>query len=153
MTDWKLPWQGGCRCGALRFAITAPPIMAGACHCTGCQRMTGGAYSLALSFEETAFAVTRGEPVLGGLKGPVRHYHCSSCLSWVFTRADDPAWLVNLRPTMLDDAAWFAPFIEFYAAEKLPFAATGATHSYATFPDPTEWPQLMAEYAETGARP
>jgi hypothetical protein len=34
--DWKLPWDGGCRCGEVRVRVTKPPLLAGACHCTGC---------------------------------------------------------------------------------------------------------------------
>ena len=37
---------GQCRCGATRIEASGPPLITMACHCTGCQRMTGGAYSL-----------------------------------------------------------------------------------------------------------
>ena len=32
MDDWKLPWEGGCRCGEVRFRVTAPPLLSAACH-------------------------------------------------------------------------------------------------------------------------
>ncbi len=31
MDDWKLPWEGGCRCGNVRLRVTAPPLLAMAC--------------------------------------------------------------------------------------------------------------------------
>ena len=43
---WKLPWNGGCRCGAVRLRVTKPPLLAAACHCTGCQSMSASAFSL-----------------------------------------------------------------------------------------------------------
>ena len=30
MDDWKLPWEGGCRCGEVRFRVTSPPFLSGA---------------------------------------------------------------------------------------------------------------------------
>ena len=69
MDEWKLPWEGGCRCGAVRIRVTKPPLLAMACHCTGCQRMSASAFSLTLTLPADGFAVTRGEPVIGGLQG------------------------------------------------------------------------------------
>ena len=154
MDEWKLPWDGGCRCGEVRVRVTKPPILTGACHCTGCQKMTASAYSLTVTVPADGFEVTKGEPVLGGLKGPVsHHFHCPNCLTWLFTRAEGFDWFVNLRPSALDDHGWFEPFIELFAAEKLPWAATGARHSYAGSPEMPEFETLMEAYASEGARP
>ena len=57
-------------------------------------------------------------------------------------------WLVNLRPTMLDDPSWFRPFIETYTSEKLPWASTLAAHSFETFPPFEGYEGLTKEYAE-----
>jgi hypothetical protein len=35
MSDWKLPWEGGCLCGEIRFRVGAPPLLTMACHCRG----------------------------------------------------------------------------------------------------------------------
>ncbi|HEX8238762.1 MAG TPA: GFA family protein [Allosphingosinicella sp.] len=154
MEDWKLPWEGGCRCGEVRIRVTKPPILTGACHCAGCRKMTASAYSLTVTVPADGFEVTGGEPVLGGLRGPVsHHHHCPSCLSWVFTRAEGFDWFVNLRASVLDDHSWFEPYIELYTSEKLPWAATGARHSYATSPELAEFETLMAGYSAEGARP
>jgi hypothetical protein len=154
MNDWKLPWEGGCRCGAVRIRVTAPPLLAVACHCTGCQRMSASAYSLSLAVPADGFAVIQGAPEIGGLHGPQAHHsHCPHCMSWMFTRIDGLEQLVNLRPTMLDDHNWYVPYVEFFTAEKLPWAATPATHSFETAPDPAEFGALIDEYAREGARP
>jgi hypothetical protein len=151
--DWRLPWDGGCRCGRVRIRVTAPPLITGACHCAGCQRMTASAYSLSLMVPAAGFAVTAGEPELGGLHGATRHYFCGYCKSWMFTRPEGVADLVNVRATMLDDATWFAPFIETCTAERLPWAATPAVHAFPGFPEPAQYPALLAEFAARGARP
>ena len=153
MSDWKLPWEGGCRCGEVRLRVTETPLLASACHCLGCQRMTASAYALSLTLPEAGLEITRGEPVRGGLRAEIRHFHCPSCKSWMFTRFNDPPGFVNLRPTMLDDHAWFAPFVEFQAAEKLPWAATGARHSFARWAEPANYGRLIADFATEGAKP
>ncbi|WP_075290777.1 GFA family protein [Pararhizobium arenae] len=141
-----LPSEGGCRCGRVRLKISKAPIMTMACHCTGCQRMSSSAYSLSALMPTDGFEITQGEPVIGGLQGETRHYFCDYCLSWMFTRPAGMDWLVNMRPTMLDDASWCAPFIETFTSEKLAFAETGARHSYKTFPPMEAYEGLIAEY-------
>ena len=143
-----LPLEGSCRCGRVGIRLTKAPICTAACHCRGCQKMSSSAYSLTIMAPGDGFEVTRGEPVVGGLHGEdVRHFFCGHCMTWMFTR---PAGVdfVNVRPTMLDDAGWFRPFMETYASTKLAFAATGAVRSFETFPTMEEIPTLLAEYAE-----
>ena len=143
-----LPMQGSCRCGQIRIRISAPPLLTMACHCRGCQKMSSSAYSLTVVIPADGFEVTRGEPVIGGLHGPdARHYFCGHCMTWMFTR---PAGMdfVNLRPTMLDDASWFRPFMETYTSTKLAFAETGAVRSFETFPAMEEYEGLLKAFAE-----
>ena len=154
MDDWKLPWDGGCRCGEVRLRVSKPPLLASACHCSGCRTMSASAYSLSLAVPAEGFEVTAGEPVPGGLHGPVsHHFHCPRCKSWMFTRVEGMDWFVNLRPSMLDDHCWFVPFVELWTAEKLPWAATGAAQGYETVPEMAEFEPLMKAYAAEGARP
>ena len=58
---------------------------------------------------------------------------------------------MNLRPTMLDDTSWFTPFIETFTSEKLPWAATGAPHSYETCPPYEAFDGLIQDYGAQAA--
>lgn len=150
MAKWKLPLAGGCRCGKVRFAIAAPPMLTSICHCTGCQRMTGGAYSASVAVPTSGFRVTRGTTALGGMHGErLRHEHCDHCKSWVYTHFEPDTGFVNVRATMLDDLSWFtAPFVENYTSEALPWAIVPkAIHSYEKFPPMEDYPRLLAEFA------
>lgn len=154
MDDWKLPWHGGCRCAQVRFRISQPPVLTSACHCSGCQRMTASAFSLSVAVPAAGFEVLQGAPVIGGLHGAARHFHCPYCKSWLFTRPPAEAGdFVNVRATMLDEHAWFEPFLEAYTSEKLPWAHTPARRSYAQFPSVEEYAGLFAEFAAGGRRP
>ena len=148
MAKPALPMEGGCRCGQVRFRIDAAPLVTMACHCRGCQRMTASAFSLSVMTTAKAFAVTQGEPVVGGLHGPTRHFFCAHCMSWMFTRPEDVDWIVNVRATLLDDPSWFSPFMETFTNEKLPWVRTPATHSYAEFPPMEVYADLLKAYAE-----
>ncbi len=143
----SLPWTGRCLCGQIHFEVSAPPILTVACHCRGCQRLTASAFSLSAAIPAEGFAVTRGEPVIGALHGPNRHYFCPHCMSWLFTRPHGMDWFVNVRPTIFDEGQACTPFVETMTAEKLPWATTPAVHSFTGFPPDDAYEGLMKEYA------
>jgi hypothetical protein len=153
MNDWKLPWDGGCLCGGVRFRVSAPPLLTMACHCTGCQKLSASAYSLTIAVPSDGFAVTRGELVIGGLHGPHRQLYCPHCKNWMFTHPHGLDFFVNVRATMLDKHHWYAPFVEVFTSEKLPWAMTSAVHSFATQPDLEGYAPLVEAFAREGARP
>lgn len=148
MPDKPLPWTGGCRCGQVRFRLTAAPLLSMACHCTGCQRMTASAFSLSLAIPKAGFELTQGETVEGGLHGAANHRFCPRCMSWMFTEPEYVPHLVNVRTTMLDDHRGLAPFVETYTSEKLDWASTPAIHSFEKFPELDAWEGLTAAYGQ-----
>lgn len=153
MAEWKLPWTGSCRCGETRISVSAPPLLASACHCSGCQKMTSSAFSLTLTIPAAGFEVTAGDPVIGGMHGATRHFFCRRCLSWMFTRPAGFDQFVNLRAVMLDEHGWVVPFVEFWTQEGLPWARTPARHSFATAPAYDAYAGLVEAFARDGARP
>ena len=74
-------------------------------------------------------------------------------MTWMFTRAEGMDWFVNLRPSMLDEPAWFVPLIEVWTSERLPWATTPAAHSFPTEPEFANYAELITEFARSGARP
>ena len=51
---------GGCFCGAVRYAITAPLKAARSCHCSRCRKAFSGAGSAYAEIEPGSFAWTEG---------------------------------------------------------------------------------------------
>jgi hypothetical protein len=154
MSDWKLPWNAACLCGQVKMRVTAPPMVAMACHCRGCQKLTSSAYSLTLMIPPGGFEVVEGEPVIGALhRDESQHHYCPHCKSWLFTTAPGLQGMTNFRPTMLEDASWVVPYVESYVTEKLPGVVTGAKHSFDQFPPPERYGGLMAGFAQEGAKP
>jgi len=142
-----LPLAGGCRCGQVRFEISAAPLITMACHCRGCQRMTASAFSLSALVPAAGFTVTEGEPVLGGLHGSPKHFHCPHCMSWMFTRPDDAPHLVNVRATLLDAPEGFSPFMETFTKARLPWVSLPAVYSFEEFPEMADYPAMLQAYA------
>ena len=141
-----LPLNGACRCGRVQIRISVPPLLTMACHCTGCQRMSGSAYSLSAAIPSQGFAVTVGAPVVAGASPEAGHHFCPDCMTWMFTRPAGLDFFVNVRPTMLDDTRWYSPFIETYTSEKLTWATTPAVHSYEKFPAMEDFEPLIGAY-------
>ena len=142
----SLPQTGACRCGRVTIRVTKPPMITCACHCTGCQKMSSSAFSLTTIFPADGFEVI-GETVIGGIRGPqLDHNFCPHCMSWMFTRVTGMDFMVNVRPTMFDQAEWGRPFMETCTEEKLAFAETGAVRSFARFPEAGEYEELLEAY-------
>jgi len=144
----NLPLAGGCRCDRVRIRATKAPLLTMACHCNGCQKMSSSAFSVTAMFLADGFEVTKGETTIGGAHGPdLHHRFCAHCMTWMFTRLSFAPHLVNVRATMFDDRAWFAPFVETHTKTRLPWAVTGAARSFDEFPPREAWAGLMAEFA------
>lgn len=142
-------------CGQVQMRVTAAPVISMACHCTGCQKLTGGAYSLTLMLPTSGFEVD-GETQIGALHHEdSRHHYCPRCLNWLYTTSPNLTAMgfLNFRPTMLEDASWVVPFVQSQTAERLPGVETGATHSFERWPGPENYGRLMQAYAQEGARP
>ena len=118
-----------------------------ACHCAGCQRMTASAFSLSDTYPSDAFEVTQGETAIGGIHGGTRHHFCDYCKSWTHTEPEGLDDIVNVRSTLFDKPYFERPFAEVFLCEGLPWAKTGAPHSYETLPPMAEWPKLIEEFA------
>ncbi len=55
--------KGGCTCGEIRCELKAAPLITHACHCTWCQRETGGAFAINAVVESRNVALLAGSPV------------------------------------------------------------------------------------------
>ena len=56
------PLDGGCACGVVRYRMLDSPMFVHCCHCTRCQRETGGPFAHHAMIEFNQFKVLQGEP-------------------------------------------------------------------------------------------
>lgn len=146
MSDPAQISTGRCRCGQVSFSLTGPELVTMACHCRGCQRLTGGPYSLSILFPRDAYVQTAGELDVGGLHGASRYMMCTYCKSWIYTEPEGMP-LINIRTPLLDHPPAEPPFVEVATSEGFEWAQTRATHAFAHQPDPEAFPRILEEYA------
>lgn len=141
------PFQGSCLCGAVQVRVESPPLLTLACHCRGCQKFSASAYSLTTMFPYESFSCT-GELIKGGLGSSGKdHYFCKSCKNFIYSQIDGASYRVNLRTSILDNAASFEPFAEVMTDQKMSWATVPAKHSYSQSPESLEELQaLMDDY-------
>jgi hypothetical protein len=75
------PLTGGCACGAVRFAISAPLLDAGYCHCHRCQQRTGTAGALSAQGAPGSLTISQGAELVGVWRpeGGNPKAFCTSC--------------------------------------------------------------------------
>ena len=80
---------GHCECGAVQFEIDEPLEAAGYCHCTRCQRRTGGSASASARVAPGSLRVVEGEEHLRAWEpeGGFAKVFCGECGSALFGRA------------------------------------------------------------------
>jgi len=90
---------GGCGCGAVRWRLDAPPVGAGYCHCTRCQRRTGTAASASAFAAPGSLRITEGADRIRAWRpddGWEKHF-CGDCGSALFSRDPDDPDRVGVR--------------------------------------------------------
>ncbi len=144
------PFEGACLCGTVKIRVTAPPLLTLACHCRDCQKFSASAYSLTTMFPADSVTMS-GDLITGGLGATDRRHHfCASCLNFVYSQVKGSEHRINLRTSLLDNAAAFHPFVELMTDEKLPWATVPVVQSFPRFPQTREEVQaLMDGYAKT----
>ena len=108
----SFPQRGRCLCGDLEYSLREDPLTLYLCHCTDCQRQSGGSFGLSMIVRSETLEVVRGKPEQyevemedGRLK---RAIYCSRCS----TRLWGPSGLEGfacLEPGTLDDTSWLKP--------------------------------------------
>jgi hypothetical protein len=115
---------GGCACGAIRFKISAPLVGVGVCHCTDCQKASGGPPNYVALAPKTSFEVTKGEARVHLCKGDsgedAGRAFCGDCGSPLWSLLTQ-APLVTVKLGALDDTSDLSPTVHLYVASAPPW--------------------------------
>jgi hypothetical protein len=98
------PHTGGCLCGTVRFEIDALGP-ASYCHCTRCQRRTGGGTSAQTRIDGSQLRIVSGEDRLGSFR-PDQGFEklfCAGCGSQLFSRNIGDATQMSIRLGAFDE--------------------------------------------------
>ena len=115
----KLPFSGGCACGAVRFTCTTAPIAMLNCHCKDCQRSSGAPFASGVVVQSADLQVT-GTPAAHAQRASsgmaTTRSFCGQCGTPLFTRGDSNPAFTSIRFPALDEQSWFRPQLDIWAS-------------------------------------
>ncbi|KAJ5769328.1 hypothetical protein N7520_003887 [Penicillium odoratum] len=83
---------GSCMCGVIHYSAEVDKYLAALCHCTDCQKWTGGAFTSNAVVPRSSFKVTKGTPktydAVGNSGKVNKHFFCSNCGSGLYTELE-----------------------------------------------------------------
>lgn len=129
---------GRCACGAVRYALTAPPLIVHACHCRDCQRLTGSAFAVNLwierAFVDAGKARLKAVRLAGGSGRRHDVFSCAACATQLWSRYHVAADALFVRAGTLDEPAAFPPDVHIFTRSKAPWLELPAdARAFGTF--------------------
>lgn len=117
--------EGGCYCGALRYAAEGEPMLKAQCHCRECQYITGGAPNMFMLMPVAGFKYTKGTPrtfTRKDLEKQVTREFCAECGTHIVTHPNGVPGMLVLKIGTLDDPRQYeGPRMAIYTIDKQPF--------------------------------
>jgi len=105
--------QGGCRCGAVKYAVVGHPKHVGICHCTDCRQESGSAFTYFAVWPADAFERSGNTAVHRGRQ------FCPICGSRLFAARPDE---VEIKLGTLTEApAQLKPTYELWIKRREPW--------------------------------
>ena len=112
--------QGGCLCGAVRYAVEGEIAPIQLCHCGQCRKAQGGPFGANAPVATSAFRLLQGQDVLREFRASPgkRRVFCGTCGSPLFSQRDDAPEALRLRVGTLDDTEGLSLGFHIQAASK-----------------------------------
>jgi hypothetical protein len=105
--------SGSCLCGAVKYTSPVEPVMVAVCHCSHCQKQSGGAFSVNVAIPKGSLQLTAGSTKIyhdqGSSGQPVYRHFCSNCGSPIYSDVVATPQLDWLKAGTLDDTTWVQP--------------------------------------------
>ena len=118
----ELPLKCGCLCGQVRFEVTEPPVAAGYCHCTRCQRRTGTAAAVSARIAPGSLRILSGEEFVKAFRPPdgFAKVFCTNCGGALWSQSPKDPEVISVRMGAFDSDPGVRPSYHQYVA----YAAT-----------------------------
>jgi len=114
----KFPLTGGCNCGAVRFEVAEPLVVASYCHCKRCQRRSGAAASANAHPAANSFRIVAGEDRLRMWQpdGGGEKWFCGDCGSSLFGNNPSHGDPIGIRMGAFDADPGIRPSVRQFVA-------------------------------------
>ncbi|KAM0796775.1 DUF636 domain protein [Usnea florida] len=118
--------KGSCLCSAIEYEFNGAPQATALCHCTDCQKWSGGAYTSNVVVPRQEFHVVKGSPKHFNIKGDSGkmndHWFCGDCGSSLYTELEIMPDAVCVKAGSIDDKAvrdFKTTSVEFYCKDRM----------------------------------
>lgn len=105
----KLPLEGGCLCGRVRYRIDGAPHHADYCHCRICQRASGAPVVPWLTIATRGFKWIEGEPAMYRSSPGAERLFCATCGTPLVFRELADQEMLDVTLASLDDPTAVIP--------------------------------------------
>ncbi len=99
---------GGCLCGKIRYTVSQPLQNIIACHCTHCQKASGGGASYNAVIPVSAVSFTSGQPKvyqdIAQSGNILKRAFCGDCGSPIYSQREKVPEMMVLKVGTLDDS-------------------------------------------------
>jgi hypothetical protein len=116
---------GGCLCRAVRYRVSAQPIVTRACWCRVCQYLGAGSGTVNTCFAREAVSVT-GElsayRSIADSGNVMQRRFCAECGTPVFSESEARPTLLFVRSGTLDDPSLVKPAMTIWTSAAPPWA-------------------------------
>ncbi len=125
--------EGGCFCGAVRYAVRGPAVWKAGCCCRTCVKMHGAPYVVWAGFDRSAFELSRGKPAAFRSSSHVIRRFCPRCGATLTYEKDargdpalqEPARVVYIAVATLDDPGAYPPDEVVHVRERIDWLDLG----------------------------
>ena len=128
----KVPFEGGCQCGAIRYRCDAPPFVSYTCHCLACQRLTSSAFATCIQVPAEALFLTEGAGAsrerAADSGNRITTTFCTSCGSALYSAYSARPRIRSVYVGSLDRAADVEVDAHIWTKRRLPWVSLPKKH-------------------------
>jgi hypothetical protein len=120
----EYPIEGSCQCGQVTYRLYAKPAVVLACHCTECQKLSTGPFSITAVVPSSRIEFKGELKEWGRVADSGNRNHakfCATCGNRIYHYNPDELKTIKLKlkPVGLSDATLFEPSAHVWVCEKL----------------------------------
>ncbi len=123
-----MAYQGGCRCGAVRYEVSGIPQHVALCHCSDCRKSSGAPMVAWAAFAEGEFSLLSGEVTTFNSSGAAMRSFCPVCGTGIsYRNAEFLPGIVDIQAATLDNPEALPATAHIQTAERIGWMATAHT--------------------------
>lgn len=119
---------GACLCGAVRFTLTAEPVVVRVCWCRDCQHLSAnGTVNLMVRADDLTFSGTLADYVKAADSGnQITRQYCPACGTHLFAKSSARPQFRVVRAGNLDEPSSIRPTVNIWASSAPDWACLDA---------------------------